>query len=346
MNLMIKPVSGHCNLKCRYCFYMDGHTHNCAMQAQEARRLLQKALPHVAAGYPLVFQGGEPLLAGYDFFADVLSFLHDSGITSPVFVQTNGTLLDERFAVLFAQHQVLVGISLDGTQQTHQAYRSDYEQVMEGIHHLQRAGCDFNILTVVTDQLVRQLDDVWHFYRAERFDYQQYIPCMAAPNELYDRYLTNQAYGDFLCRLFDLWKADYTAGRYVYIRFFENILLLLAGYQPEECGANGICSPQLLVESTGDVYPCDFYVEERYRLGNLHNDSIQALEKRLRQTDFLSSSIPLPAECSACSYLHLCRGGCKRYRDSRGHFRYCEAYRRFFDHALSEMKKLLQNSFS
>ena len=168
---------------------------------------------------------------------------------------------------------------------------------------------------------------------------------MAPPGAAPDRHLSSECYGAFLCRLFDLWKADYDRGRYVYVRFFENILLLLSGYPAEDCGAGGICSPQFLIESDGSVYPCDFYVAPEYRLGNLHTDTPEALERRLLRTDFISSSVALPESCAACRYVHLCRGGCKRYRDSGGRFIHCEAYRRFFDHALKPMLALLDARF-
>ena len=341
MNLMIKPVSGHCNLDCRYCFYKAGHTQGCAMTAEDAQKLLARALPYVAAGYPLVFQGGEPLLAGHAYFEAVFSLLDAHGVQVPVFIQTNGTLLDARYARLFAQHHALVGVSLDGTRETHGAYRGDFDRVMDGIRHLREAGCEFNILTVVTDTLAERVDDVWAFYREQDFGFQQYIPCMAPQGDAPDRFLSSRSYGAFLCRLFDLWKADYERGRYVYVRLFENILLLLSGYPAEECGAGGICSPQFLVESDGSVYPCDFYVAPEYRLGNLFTDAPEALGQRLMRSGFIASSVALPKQCAACRYLDLCRGGCKRYRDESGLFIHCEAYRQFFDHALSDMRRLL-----
>lgn len=341
MNLMIKPVSGHCNLDCRYCFYKAGHTQGCAMTAEDAQSLLSRALPYVAAGYPLVFQGGEPLLAGHAYFEAVFSLLEARGVQAPVFIQTNGTLLDARYARLFAQHHALVGVSLDGTRETHGAYRDDFDRVMDGIRCLREAGCEFNILTVVTDALAERVDDVWAFYREQDFGFQQYIPCMAPQGDAPDRFLSSGRYGAFLCRLFDLWKADYERGRYVYVRLFENLLLLLAGYPAEECGAGGICSPQFLVESDGSVYPCDFYVAPEYRLGNLHTDTPEALRQRLMRSGFIASSVALPQQCAACRYLDLCRGGCKRYRDENGLFVHCEAYRQFFGHALVDMQRLL-----
>lgn len=342
---MIKPVSGCCNLDCRYCFYKTGHTQLAPMTVQAAQRTLTKILPYIRAGYPLVFQGGEPLLAGHEYFEAIFSLLETYGVQAPVFIQTNGTLLDWHFAHLFAKYGVLVGVSLDGNRKTHGFYRQNFDRVMNGIRCLQEADCEFNILTVVTNELAERVDEVWAYYRENTFDFQQYIPCMTQHEVSWEHCLDNEHYGNFLCRLFDLWKVDYEQGRYVYVRFFENILLLLSGCPAEECGANGICSPQFLIEANGDVYPCDFYVEPKYRLGNLIDDSPEVIEQRLMKTDFIASSVSMPEKCTSCRYLHLCRGGCKRYRDANGLFIYCDAYRQFFSHALKPMFQLLDTHF-
>lgn len=141
--------------------------------------------------------------------------------------------------------------------------------------------------------------------------------------------------------LYDLWRDDLRNGRYVYIRYFENLLQLLAGFQPEECGAAGVCSMQFLVESDGNVYPCDFFVEETYCLGNLHRDTLKDITKKLNGTDFIRSSWMLPEECRLCPFLSFCRGSCKQYRNKSGRYLCCQAVRRFFSHALDDMKHLL-----
>lgn len=293
-------------------------------------------------GYPLVFQGGEPLLAGHTWFEKVFAYLAVKGLQPQILVQTNGTLLDNAYAKLFAENNVLVGVSLDGNQKTHSMHRSDFETVMNGIECLRRYSCEFNILTVVTNELCSCLPEVYEFYRRENFMFQQYIPCMAPPGADPYLFLSEENYGRFLVELYELWRKDLEKGRYVYVRYFENLLQILAGFQPEECGACGVCSVQFLVESDGSVYPCDFYVEDQYRLGNLRRDSPEVLWGRLLENDFIPSSRVLADECLNCEFLKLCRGGCKRYRRRDGKYFYCNAARHLFAHALPDVKKLLE----
>lgn len=341
MNTMIKPVSGHCNMDCGYCFYKKGHTCGSKMSHDTMCAVLDKLSVFLRGGYPLVFQGGEPLLAGHTFFETVFASLAEKNLHPPIFVQTNGTLLDEAYAKMFAENHVLIGVSLDGTEKTHSLYRSDFRAVMQGIDCLRRYHCEFNILTVVTNVLCDCLPEVYGFYRQEHFEYQQYIPCLAPRGEDPYLHLSEEKYGKFLTELYFLWRKDMENGRYVSIRYFENLMQLLAGYPPEECGAAGVCSMQFLVESDGSVYPCDFFVEEPYRLGNLQTDSVETLSKRLSETGFIRSSWALPQACQECGYLDFCRGGCKRYRKEDGKYLYCNAVKSFFAQALPDMKKLL-----
>lgn len=345
MNIMIKPVSGHCNIDCRYCFYKEGHTCNTQMTLKTMTAVVDRLSVFLRGGYPLVFQGGEPLLAGHAFYENLFTYLASKNLKPQILIQTNGTLLDDAYARLFAENSVLVGVSIDGPNTTHRIHRDNFEAVMNGIRHLRRRNCEFNILTVVTNELCSHLSDVYEFYRHEGLDYQQYIPCMAPAGGNPYLFLSEENYGQFLTELYDLWSKDFHNERYVYIRYFENLLQLLAGFQPEECGAAGICSLQFLVESDGSVYPCDFFVEEPYRLGNLHTDNLETLRKRLSDTDFLPSSQFLPDECRQCSHLNFCRGGCRRYRDKSGRYLYCNAVRRFFAYALPEMEVLLGKKF-
>lgn len=337
MNVMIKPVSGHCNLNCRYCFYQQEHSTLSPMTADEARLLLDKLKEPLRTGCTLVFQGGEPLLAGHAFYETVFAHLRRMGFAGPLCVQTNGTLLDDRFGALFREYQVLTGVSLDGDMQAHSLYRSDFYRVMQGIDCLRKHGCAFNILTVITDSNAPRIDEIFAFYRSQGFDWQQYIPCMDGPP-----FLSDETYGDFLIRLFTLWMQDRQQGRQISIRLFENLMQILAGYPPEECGAAGVCTRQYLLEADGSVYPCDFYVQPFHRLGNLHHASLAQLEASPVGNTFLEESWSLPEQCSRCRWLDLCRGGCKRYRDENGLFRFCAAYRKFFRACIPQLCQLME----
>ena len=203
---MIKPVSGHCNIDCGYCFYKKGHTCGSKMSNDTMCAVLDKLSVFLRGGYPLVFQGGEPLLAGRAFFENVFESLAAKNLHPQIFVQTNGTLLDEAYAKMFAENNVLIGVSLDGTEKNHSLYRSDFHAVMKGIDCLRKYNCEFNILTVVTNELCGCLPKVYEFYRRESFEYQQYIPCLAPKGSNPYLHLSEENYGKFLTDLYSLWR--------------------------------------------------------------------------------------------------------------------------------------------
>lgn len=362
--LLIKPASGHCNLSCRYCFYAD----ECARREEGLRgrmtretleAIVRKALDF-ADECSFAFQGGEPTLAGLDFFRDYAALVkrHNTrGVKVNSSIQTNGILIDEEWARFFREEGFLAGLSLDGARETHDLYRrapdgtGTFARVMRTAELFNRYGVEYNILTVVTKALVQKLDKTYRFYRGQHLLYQQYIPCidpMEAQGQT-EYTLTAQDYGRFLCRLFDLWYEDVQAGRFIFIRYFENLVGMLCGTPPEACGMLGRCQPYYLLEADGSVYPCDFYALDRWRLGSLVTDSFAQLDQKRTELRFLEDSPTREPDCAACKWQPLCRGGCRRDRDPMGDGdlqknRYCEGYRRFFAYAISRLEELARRA--
>ena len=364
ITLLIKPASGHCNLRCSYCFYAD----ECARREDGLRgRMTHETLEAVvkralesASECSFAFQGGEPTLAGLDFFrdyADLVKRYNTRGVKVSSAIQTNGTLIDEEWARFLKEEGFLVGLSLDGAKETHDLYRrgpdgeGTFAQVMRAAELFDRYKVEYNILTVVTKTLVQKLDKTYRFYRGRHLLYQQYIPCidpMEAQGQT-EYTLTAPEYGKFLCRLFDLWYADVKAERFIYIRYFENLVGMLCGVPPEACGMLGRCQPYYLLESDGSVYPCDFYALDQLRLGNFVTDSIEALDQKRAELRFLEDSPTREADCAACKWGPLCRGGCRRDRDPMGDGvlqknRYCAGYQRFFAYAYSRLEELARRA--
>lgn len=372
MYLLIKPASGACDLGCRYCFYADEMSRRAEasrgiMKKETVAAILSKALErcvHDGAREPLSlgFQGGEPLLAGIDFFRFVCDFVEKNnthGVSVSYFLQTNGTHLDPEFAEFFAAHGFLVGLSVDGPKEYHDrcrvtcAGKSCFNAVMRAASNMRRAGVDFNTLTVVTSVSAAHAQALYGFFARSGFRFQQYIPCVAPlDGECAGEYgLEAEQYGEFLCRMFDLWYADACRGEkyYVYNRDFENWVGILAGRRPEECGMCGVCSAQYLIESDGSVYPCDFYALDAYCLGDLSRDSFDDIDRARERIGFIEASRVLPDECRECRWLPLCRNGCRRnrvggeafplcgYDMPGGKNRFCTAYRRFFEYAYPRM---------
>ena len=227
------------------------------------------------------FQGGEPTLVGLGFyqkFIELVKLHNHKKLTLHYALQTNGFCLSPEWGDFFYQNHFLIGISLDGTIHTHNAYRKHssgketFTDIMDTIHMLKNKKVDFNILTVVNSKTAALIRKIYSFYQKNNFEYLQFIPCLEPfeePAGRQDYSLTPEIYGQFLCDLFDLWYIDITRGKMVSIRLFDNYISMLKGLPPESCDMQGICSQQHVIEADGSAYPCDFYVLDRYKLGNV-----------------------------------------------------------------------------
>ncbi len=363
VTMLIKPASGSCNLRCGYCFYHDEASRRetaCfgLMSPETLENVVRKAMGEAQGLCAFTFQGGEPTLAGLEFFRTYIALTKKyarPGLRVSHAIQTNGTLIDEAWARFFAENRFLVGLSIDGPGPLHDRYRTgpggtgSFERVWRAKGLLEKYQADFNVLTVVTKANARQVSRIYKFFVENGLWYQQYIPCLAPlDGEGRGEYAVSaEDYGAFLCRLFDLWYADFIKGRKIYIRYFENLAGMLMGYPPENCGMCGRCVNQYVVEADGGIYPCDFYVLDEYYLGNLNRDGFRDLDRREGELGFIASSTRQEAECLQCQYYDLCRGGCRRDRQradmkALGKSCFCDAYRRFFPYALPRLWELVR----
>lgn len=358
LSVMIKPVSGSCNMHCDYCFYRDEMTNRkCrnygVMDTETLSALLDKVFAFERQAVAVAFQGGEPTLAGMDFYNTFLELVREKNIHQiPMLLsmQTNGCAIDESWAAFLAENRFLVGVSLDGIRETHDLYRKDvagagtYARVIRGVHLLENAGCEYNILTVVTKAVARNIEEIYRDYITGGFYRQQYIPCMDGLQQkrgCSPYSLTPVEYEDFLKRLFNLYKRNMLNGRYIWIRRFDNWCAMAGGREPEECCLQGFCTPQLVVEANGDVFPCDFYVLDEFRMGNIRTDSILKLFSSDAARTF-SGFICLPEKCGTCKWKSLCRGGCRRDYTTAGENYYCDALSGFFEDAFPEMVQIFK----
>jgi uncharacterized protein len=318
----------------------------------------------VSAAYDLVdfaFQGGEPTLAGLDFFEQFILLLnkHNKSGTPVCFsIQTNGLLIDEKWANFFHANDFLVGLSIDGTRILHDLNRVDadgkgtYRRSLNALNLLKKSGTEVNALCVVTNQTTSKAQSVYENLKKEGFTYLQFIPCLApldAEGEKAGDYLSPENYARFLKTLFDLWYLDWEKGAYVSIRAFDDFVHLLVGNPPSSCAALGVCGSYLTVESDGSVYPCDFYTTDQWHLGNINDLSLSKLFQNHKIRSFIEESKQVPKKCSSCKYLTLCRGGCKRNRTGPdGLNLYCPALIAFFDYASKRLSRIasLERSLS
>ncbi len=367
ISVMIKPASGMCNMSCAYCFYSDeARKRSCPsyglMSEQTLKNVIRKTVLEADGVVSYAFQGGEPTLRGLDFFRKAVSYQEQynrKGISVQNALQTNGLLLDEDWCDFLAQNHFLVGLSVDGTEAIHDSLRrtkageGTFARVSKAADLMDRHQVDYNILTVVTPQVARDVEKIYRFYESRGWRYQQYIACLDPLQEGHGATpysLSPEEYGEFLIRLFELWYRDWKKGTPPYIRQFENYVGLAAGYLAESCDMLGVCGVQNVVEADGSVYPCDFYMLDEYRLGNFNQDRMDSINEKRRLIGFRERSMKLAPSCKACPYGKMCRGGCQRNRDwnAAGGFYvnyFCKGYRMFFDACLDRVKEVSESLF-
>jgi uncharacterized protein len=346
LSLLIKPVSADCNMQCAYCFYRrpgDPYRSDSQHLMDDATlRTMISGYMRSAAGRGASFgwQGGEPLLAGIDFFRRVVAYQQRYGLSGQMVsnnLQTNGLLLDEKWAEFFRQYNFFIGVSLDGPEEDHDRYRhsgsgeSGFRQTMRGLRILRDNRVDFSILTVVNAATAKKPAELFDFFIRNGFTRLQFIPCVEwdrDTGQMQGFSVSVEDYRDFLCTLFDAW---YNNGRPVAsVRLFENILALFMGVEPEICAYKKRCGSYVVIEYNGDVYPCDFFVEEQWLLGNVRETSVGDLMKKRKRREFNGRKMAQSPGCNNCEWNFICHFGCQHYRSPAGENYLCNAYREFF----------------
>ncbi len=359
---LIKPASSQCNLGCGYCFYRD--VAGCRVEAARGIMNFDTAEALIAGIFAycgedtqvsFVFQGGEPTLAGLDFFRNFCSkadSLNKKNLPVSYSIQSNGLLIDAEWCGFLKNRGFLVGLSLDGDKATHDRYRktargvSTFGKTLEAARLMKKHGIDVNVLTVVTDRTAQRVRSVFDFCHSNGFEYVQFIPCLA-PLESADtnQYLTPRQYGSFLKDFFDMWHESLRSGNRLRVRNFDNVLMLLKGMPAEQCGAMGFCTPQFVVEADGSVYPCDFYCLDEYLAGNVNRDAVAAIAASKGMESFLAAGEPEHPLCASCRVYGLCGGGCKRTRRFlRSEPDYCPIMD-FWDYSMDRLRSLAQFGF-
>ena len=290
------------------------------MSNETATNLIKKVLGFCgeSSDISFMFQGGEPLLAGIDFFRGFISTvnsLKDEKTTVNYSLQTNGTLIDEEFCKLFKENNFLIGVSLDGDEATHNAHRCDsFKKVMKGISLLKEYGVDFNILSVITSKT--DAAKLFDFYMENDFRDVQPIYCLDPLSGAKSSFsLDAKGFARFQKRFFNLWFAEISRGGRFYVRDFDNLLSLMTNGVAEQCGATGRCNAQLVVEADGTCYPCDFYCLDEYECPNINFAAIDDILRSDGLKKFMEFEEPKNTLCPTCPVRQLCGGGCKRYRN-------------------------------
>ncbi|MBD3254426.1 MAG: anaerobic sulfatase maturase [Candidatus Lokiarchaeota archaeon] len=347
--LLIKPVSYRCNLRCKYCFYLRVEDiypkiDPFRMSDEVLESMISQLLKYRFRESIFGWQGGEPTLAGLDFFKKVVSFQQKYGQSGQIVgnaIQTNGTLLakNEEWAKFLEKYKFLIGLSLDGPKHIHDRYRKDikggsvWEKVMQAAQTFRDYGVEFNILCVVSKANVSKAEEIYKFFLENGFYHLQFIPALEADQNGKRASFSVSAnqLGKFYCNLFNIWRKNPDKAS---IRLFNGMIAHHLGYPKGNCAYEKKCADYMLVEWNGDVYPCDFFVQDKYKLGNLLKQDLSELKQK-RDNSFAQIKLKLSPICQKCKWLELCYGGCVKdrfFQDNPHADRsyYCEAYRALF----------------
>jgi uncharacterized protein len=378
-HLLAKPTGPICNLDCEYCFFLSKEMLYPGDRFRMADELLENYLrqlleSHRTPDVSVAWQGGEPTMMGLDFFRRSVELVekHRRPDQSVAYtIQTNGVLLNEKWATFFKENNFLVGLSVDGPRELHDAYRVDkrgegsFDRVMRGFEALKTQDVDVNVLCTIHAANQDHPLEVYRFFRDEMgVRFMQFIPIVEratetllplanlgwstsrrekrplyvqAGNHVTDRTVEPEAFGRFLTTVFDEW-VEHDVGK-VFVQHFDVALANWHGEPPGLCIFSETCGLALALEHNGDVYSCDHYVEPDYLLGNINETPMAELVASEQQVDFgLAKRDTLPEFCRSCEVRFACHGGCPKNRftdtpDGEGGLNYlCAGYKTFFNH--------------
>jgi uncharacterized protein len=358
--LLIKPSGSDCNIDCRYCFYKGrAPEYGRGKQRMRDEVLAKLVKDYMRLGFPVVgfaWQGGEPTLMGVDFFRRAVELQKRHGSSGQQVsntMQTNGVLLDKDWCRFLHENKFLLGISIDGPKPFHDRYRVDlsgtgtFGRVMWGIENCKKHKVEFNALALLNARNVEHPDILFDFLIENELYYVQFIPCIETDptaGEVADFSITPQQYGDFLCRLFDLWY-DYGPDK-VNIREFDSVTTYYVLGNHTICTYAKQCAGFVVVEHTGEAFCCEFFVEPKWQLGNILDTPLEELAASSLKRTFAREKEHLCGKCLVCTHLDICRGGCMKDRvrldAGRGNREsyFCRAYKQFFDHTLPRFMQI------
>lgn len=366
--VMLKPAGAHCNLACKYCYYLEknnlyqnSHRHLMSdeMLEQFTREYIEaQTMPQVL----FTWHGGEPLMRSIDFYKKALAlqkkYAHGKQIDNVI--QTNGTLLTDEWCEFFAKNHWLVGISIDGPQEYHDHYRvtpagkPSWEKVMQGISLLKKHRVEWNAMAVVNAYNAEHPLEFYHFFRDNGCQYLQFTPIVERLTEhedgrtlasladdreipLADASVTPQQWGNFLCTIFDDW-VRHDVGK-TFVEIFDCTLANWMGVLPGICAYSKECGHAGVMEHNGDVYSCDHFVFPEYKLGNIREQSlIDMLYGEKQQAFSRLKHTSLPRQCKECDMEFACHGECPKNRFEKDKYGepglnyLCQGYYQYYTH--------------
>jgi uncharacterized protein len=354
--IFAKPIGSTCNLSCRYCYYKSKESlYPKTSSLRMSDEVLENYITQHMEAYPgkvvwFSWHGGEPTLLGLDYFRKIVAVQRKHKPPDRLVangVQTNGTLLDKEWCSFFAAEGFAVGLSLDGPREMHDMYRLDnrhrptHGRAMHGYRLLRKHRVYTDVLCAVNAHNVQFPLQVYRFFKQIEAEYLTFMPVVEPPTSTEDgagpSSVTAQAWGNFLCSIFDEW-IDRHIGM-MKIQIFEEAVRIAFNQGRSLCIFRPTCGDVPVVEHNGDFYPCDHYVDAEHRLGNIMDTPlVELLESEAQRTFGRAKTKTLPRHCLECAVIDMCNGGCPKDRfiktpDGESGLNYlCEGYMRFFTH--------------
>ncbi len=367
--LLIKPSGSDCNINCEYCFYRDRAPEFGQGRQRMSDEVLKRLIKDfMQLRFPVVgfaWQGGEPTLMGLDFYKRAVELQKKYGKPGQQVsnkLQTNGILLDTQWCRFLHDNKFLLGISIDGPRKFHDYYRLDrsgsgtFDRVMRAVENCKRYKVEFNTLVLLNNRNVEHPDELFDFFVENDMTYLQFIPCLeraprrfasqnrSSGGKIADFSITPQQYGEFLCRIFDRW---YSYGpQKLNIRQFDSIVTYYVMGKHTICTFSEQCAGFMVVEHAGDCFGCEFFVEPKWRLGNILETPIKELAVGGKRRTFARAKQNLCNKCLVCTYLAVCRGGCVKDRVRLNDRRapresyFCQGYKHFFDYTMPRFTQI------
>ena len=335
---MAKPAGAACNMRCRYCYYLDKAAGEGKMSNEVLELFIRQYIDAQTTPQVLfTWHGGEPMLRGLDFYRKVLRLQqrYARGRHIDNIIQTNGLLMTEEWAEFLHDNGFLVGISIDGPKEFHDEYRkvnngsSSFDSVMASIELLKDKDVMWNAMCTVNEKNILHPVEVYRFFKAIDARYIQFSPLFLPEDEQVRKVIADN-WGNFLCGVFDEWKKD-DVGKF-FVGIFDATLACWMGVAPGTCCFSPTCGQAAVVEHNGDLYSCDHFVDREHCLGNIREKTILEMMNSESQRRFgQQKSSLLAAECRDCQFLRLCHGECPKNRvDGRNYL--CQGYRQYFHH--------------
>ncbi|MGB8031019.1 MAG: anaerobic sulfatase-maturation protein [Terracidiphilus sp.] len=369
-HVLAKPIGPICNLDCKYCFYLEKEllypqVESWGMREEVLESYIRQYIEaHDTPVVHFAWQGGEPTLLGVEYFQQVVAMQkqYANGKRIANAFQTNGVLLNDAWAEFFRENQFLIGVSIDGPRELHDAYRVDkggqpsFDRVTRGIETLKQHNVEFNTLTTVHPVNANSPLEVYRFLKESGSGYMQFIPIvermaqratgdglhLVSPDFAGSAQVTPWSvrplqFGRFLCAIFDEWVRQ-DVGRY-FVQLFDVSLEMWAGMEASLCIFRRTCGAALAIEHCGDLYSCDHFVYPENRLGNIMEAPLKSLVESAQQHDFgEAKESSLPRYCHECDVRFACNGECPKHRfvdapDGESGLNYlCAGYKMFFRH--------------